>query len=185
MSKHKDARPKKNQLHSGSECYRILRDTSGEHAPLQECRFKRFRKRLWKEENSVYLVGSGRCGVVYHELLKSSETINSARYQQQIVSLSHTLIVKRPQWVIRPILPHDNATPHTSKLVNKRLCLGSITPPTVFTRPCAVRISFVPVDGLQTVSTALLNVRRCGPMEHSLVCFQTSKVLYGWYPNLT
>ncbi|GBO18418.1 hypothetical protein AVEN_217779-1 [Araneus ventricosus] len=65
-------------------------------------------------------------GVVHYELLKSSETVNSARYQQQIVNLSHTLIVKRPQWVMLPTLPPDNATPNTSKLVNKyvkRLCL--------------------------------------------------------------
>ncbi|GBM59072.1 hypothetical protein AVEN_117512-1 [Araneus ventricosus] len=52
-------------------------------------------------------------GAVYHEILKSNEIINNARYQQHIANLSHTLIVKRPQWLIRPILPPYNATPHS------------------------------------------------------------------------
>ncbi|GBL94735.1 hypothetical protein AVEN_244722-1 [Araneus ventricosus] len=92
--------------------------------------------------------------VVYHELLKSSETVNSAWYQQQFVNVNHILIIKRQKWVILPILPPDNSTPHTSKLVNKhvkRLCVGNITTSAAFIRPWAVRISLVPVDSPHTV----------------------------------
>nr|KAF6319700.1 hypothetical protein mMyoMyo1_008439 [Myotis myotis] len=33
-------------------------------------------------------------GVVYYELLKPGETVNTDRYQQQIINLNHTLMVK-------------------------------------------------------------------------------------------
>ncbi|GBL72260.1 hypothetical protein AVEN_115224-1 [Araneus ventricosus] len=94
---------------SASECYRIMWDECGEHAPSKntcEGRFKRFRKRLWKKR--VLYIWWSLEGVVYYELLKSSEIVNSAHYEQQIVNLSHTQIVKRPQWVIRPIFPPKN-----------------------------------------------------------------------------
>ncbi|GBL85290.1 hypothetical protein AVEN_222754-1 [Araneus ventricosus] len=102
-------------------------------------------------------------GVVYHELLKSSEIVNRILYQKHIDNLDHALMVKRPQWTSRHdkfILLPDNASPHASKPVNKhvrRSYLGSITPPAVFTRPCAVRISLIPVNGAQTVAIALPN----------------------------
>lgn len=63
-------------------------------------------------------------GVVYHELLKPGESVNSERYQNQLAQLNQSLIVKRPEWVNKHgkvILLHDNATPHTSKAVKSML----------------------------------------------------------------
>lgn len=59
-------------------------------------------------------------GVVYFELLKTGETINSSRYEKQIMELNQCLITKRPEWAKRHgkvILLHDNASSHTSKVV--------------------------------------------------------------------
>ncbi|GBN15611.1 Mariner Mos1 transposase [Araneus ventricosus] len=128
--------------------------------------------------------------VVYHELVKSCETGNSGRCQQQIVNLNQTLIVKRPLWASRPgkmILLHDNASPHASKPVKDTLrsCQGSITPPAVFARIRTVRFSHVPVNDPHTVSAELPNVRRYGPMDHRLICLQRSKILLRRYRNFT
>lgn len=63
-------------------------------------------------------------GVVYHGVLKSSETINRAHYQQQIVNSNHTLIVKQPQWASqhkKAILLHHIVSPQTSKPVKNTL----------------------------------------------------------------
>lgn len=57
-------------------------------------------------------------GVVFYELLKPSETVNTVRYQQQMVDLNRALLEKRPQWASRRgkvILLHDNAPAHTAK----------------------------------------------------------------------
>lgn len=59
-------------------------------------------------------------GVVYYELLKPGETVNTARYRQQMINLNHALIEKRPEWARRHgkvILQHDNAPSHTAKQV--------------------------------------------------------------------
>ncbi|GBM69975.1 Mariner Mos1 transposase [Araneus ventricosus] len=62
--------------------------------------------------------------VVYHELLKSSETVDCSQYQQQIVKSHPTLIVKELQGSRRHdkvILFHDNASPHIGKTVKSML----------------------------------------------------------------
>lgn len=56
-------------------------------------------------------------GIVYYELLKKGETVDTVRYRQQIINLNHALIEKRPEWARRHgkvILLHDNAPAHTS-----------------------------------------------------------------------
>lgn len=63
-------------------------------------------------------------GVLYYELLKSGETVNIARYRQQIINLNHALIEKRPEWARRHgkvILQHDNAPSHKAKAVKDTL----------------------------------------------------------------
>lgn len=63
-------------------------------------------------------------GVVYYELLKPGETVNTDRYKQQIINLNHALIEKRPEWARRHgkvILLHDNAPSHTAKPVKDAL----------------------------------------------------------------
>ena len=65
-----------------------------------------------------------QCGVVYFELLKSGETVNTDCYRQQIINLNHALIEKRPEWARRHgkvILQHDNTPSHTTKVVNNTL----------------------------------------------------------------
>ena len=59
-------------------------------------------------------------GVVYYELLKPGETVNTARYRQQLVNLRDSLDEKRPIWRERHnklILLHDNAPAHTTVVV--------------------------------------------------------------------
>ena len=59
-------------------------------------------------------------GVVYHELLKPGETVNTDRYRQQMINLNHALIEKRPEVARRHgkvILLHDNAPAHKAKPV--------------------------------------------------------------------
>ena len=62
--------------------------------------------------------------MVYFELLKPGETVNTDRYRQQIINLNHALIEKQPEWGRRPgkvILQHDNAPSHNAKMVKNTL----------------------------------------------------------------
>ena len=62
--------------------------------------------------------------MVYFELLKPGETVNTERYRQQIINLNHALIEKRPEWARRHgkvILQHDNTPSHTAKVVKNTL----------------------------------------------------------------
>ena len=92
-------------------------------------------------------------GVVYHELLKPGETVNTNRYRQQMINLNHALIEKRPEWARRHgkvILLHDNAPPHKAKLVQdtiKALGWELLPHPAVFTRLGPFRLPFVFIDG--------------------------------------
>lgn len=59
---------------------------------------------------------------MYYELLKSGETVNTVRYNQQMVNLKRALEEKRPEWASRHgkvILQHDNAPSHTAKAVRE------------------------------------------------------------------
>ena len=63
-------------------------------------------------------------GVVYHELLKPSETITGDRYRTQFMRLSRALKDKRPQYSERHdkvILLHDHARPHVARVVKTYL----------------------------------------------------------------
>ena len=56
-------------------------------------------------------------GVIYHELLKPSETVTADRYQRQLTNLARALTLKRPETESRHekvILLHDNAPAHTA-----------------------------------------------------------------------
>jgi len=61
---------------------------------------------------------------VYHELLKSGQTVTGDLYQEQIIRLSQILHEKRPEYETRQhkvILFHDNARLHVTKLVKEIL----------------------------------------------------------------
>ena len=63
-------------------------------------------------------------GVVYHELLKSGQTVTGNLYREQIIRLSRALQEKRPEYETRQhkvILLHDNARPRVTKLVKEML----------------------------------------------------------------
>ena len=59
-----------------------------------------------------------RKGVIYYELLKPGETVNTERYRQQMIDLNQALREKQPEYQKRQhkvILLHDNAPSHTAK----------------------------------------------------------------------
>jgi len=63
-------------------------------------------------------------GVIYYELLKPGETVNTERYRQQMINLNQALCEKRPEYQKRQfkvILLHDNASSHTAKLVKQTI----------------------------------------------------------------
>lgn len=63
-------------------------------------------------------------GVIYHELLKSGQTVTGDLYREQMIRLSRALHEKRPEYETRQhkiILLHDNARPHVAKVVKETL----------------------------------------------------------------
>ena len=62
--------------------------------------------------------------VVHYKLLKPSDTITGDVYQRQLMRLKVVIEEKRPEWVNRHgklIFQHDNARPHTAKVVKTYL----------------------------------------------------------------
>ena len=63
-------------------------------------------------------------GVIYYELLKPGETVNTERYRQQMIDLNQALREKRPEYQKRQqkiILLHDNAPSYTAKPVKETI----------------------------------------------------------------
>jgi len=63
-------------------------------------------------------------GVIYYELQKPGETVNTERYRQQMINLNQALCEKRPENQKRQhkvILLHDNALSHTAKLIKETI----------------------------------------------------------------
>ena len=56
--------------------------------------------------------------MVYYELLKPGETVNTERYRQQMINLNQALREKRQHKVI---LLHDNAPSYTAKLIKETI----------------------------------------------------------------
>ena len=62
--------------------------------------------------------------MIYCELLKLGETVNTERYRQQMIDLNQALREKRPEYQKRQqkvILLHDNTPSHTPKPVKETL----------------------------------------------------------------
>jgi len=62
--------------------------------------------------------------VIYYELLKPGEIVNTERYRQQMINLNQALCEKRLEYQKRQhkvILLHDNASSHTAKLVKETI----------------------------------------------------------------
>ena len=65
--------------------------------------------------------------MIYYELLKPGETVNTERYRQQMINLNQALCEKRPEYQKRQhkvILLHDNAPSHTAKLIKEIEAFG-------------------------------------------------------------
>jgi len=61
--------------------------------------------------------------VIYYELLKLGETVNTHRYHQQLIKLHHALRKKRPHYRKRhdKLIFLNNAPSHTSTMVQNYL----------------------------------------------------------------
>jgi len=67
------------------------------------------------------LVGPERCGLLW---AIEAETVNTKRYQQQLIDLNRSLLKKRLEYQKRQhkvIFLHDNAPSHTTKPVRNTL----------------------------------------------------------------
>ena len=66
----------------------------------------------------------GTWNVIYYELLKPDETVNTERYRQQMIDLNQALREKRSEYKKRQhkvILLRDNAPSHTAKPVKETI----------------------------------------------------------------
>ena len=62
--------------------------------------------------------------MIYYDLLKPGETVNTERYRQQMINLNQALHEKRPEYQKKQhkvILLHDNAPSHTVKLIKETI----------------------------------------------------------------
>ncbi|UYV74724.1 SETMAR [Cordylochernes scorpioides] len=86
--------------------------------PKQTPRPNRFGKK------AMLCIWWDQTGVVYFELLKPGETVNTSRYEQQMHSLREALNEKRPEWREKHnnlILQHDNAPAHNATVVKNTI----------------------------------------------------------------
>jgi len=81
-------------------------------------------KRKYSRQKVMLCIWWDQKGVVYHELLKQSQTITAELYQQQLIHLNNALKNKWPEYAKRHdkvIFQHDNARPHVRKIVKATL----------------------------------------------------------------
>ena len=108
---------------TAAESHRILVEAYGEHAlGKSQCFewFKKFRNGNFDVRNE----GRGTWNVIYYELLKPGETVNTERYWQQMIDLNQALREKRSEYQKRQhkvILLRDNAPSHTAKPVKETI----------------------------------------------------------------
>ena len=118
---------------TAAESHRMLVEAYGEHA-LGKTRcfewFKKFKCGNFDVRNEDRGKPPKKCvwwdqkGVIYYELLKPGETVNTNRYQQQMIYLNRALQEKRPDCRRRQhkvIFLHDNAPSHTAKRVKETI----------------------------------------------------------------
>ncbi|GJQ73442.1 hypothetical protein Trydic_g13803 [Trypoxylus dichotomus] len=89
-------------------------------------------------------------GIVYYELRRPFETINSQRYRLQLMPLKHAIQEKRSEWRDK----HEKNW-STRPNISRRSEMGGLTPPAIFTRHCLFRLSFVSIDAVGTYWRAL------------------------------
>ena len=76
------------------------------------------------DKKSVLCVLWNQKGIAYYELMKPNKTVNAQCYQQQMISLSHSLLERWLEWSRKhgkKILLHNNAPSHVAKPVKDTL----------------------------------------------------------------
>ena len=87
------------------------------HSALSGLKIQKWQFDVRNEEHGTW-------NVIYYELLKPGETVNTERYRQQMIDLNQALREKRPEYQKRQqkvILLHDNAPSHTAKPVEETI----------------------------------------------------------------
>ena len=108
---------------TAAKSHRMLVEAYGEHAlGKSQCFewFKKFRSGNVDARNEE----RGTWNVIYYELLKPGETVNTERYRQQMIDLNQALREKPTEYQKRQhkvILLHDNAPSHTAKPVKETI----------------------------------------------------------------
>ena len=111
---------------TATESHRMLVEAYGEHAlGKSQCFewFKKFRSGNFDVRNEERVWWDQK-GVIYYELLKPGETVNTERYRQQMIDLNQALREKRPEYQKRQhkvILLRDNAPSHTAKPIKEMI----------------------------------------------------------------
>ena len=111
---------------TAAESHRMLVEAYGEHAlGKSQCFewFKKFRSGNFDVMNEERVWWNQK-DVIYYELLKPGETVNTEHYRQQMIDLNRALREKRPGYKKRQhkvILLHDNAPSHTAKPVKETI----------------------------------------------------------------
>ena len=84
---------------------------------------KHFAKTKVHQKKVMVTVWWSAAGIIHYNFLNPGETINACKYCQQIEEMHQKLHVKHPALVNRkgPILLHDNARPHVSKVTLQKL----------------------------------------------------------------
>ena len=129
-------------------------------------------------------------GVIYYELLKSGETINTERYRQQMIDLNQALREKRSEYKKRQhkvILLRDNAPSHTAKPVKETIEAFSweILSHAAYSPDLALSDYYlICIDGTRTFWPALHFLRKCTKMARWLVCLQRATVFLAWHPPI-
>jgi len=80
-------------------------------------------KRDIHSKKTMVTVWWSMSGVIYYEFLKQGKTITSDVYCEQLDKMNEKLKIQQPALINRkvPLLLHDNAKPHTSKLTVQKL----------------------------------------------------------------
>ena len=84
---------------TATESHRMLVEAYGEHSlGKSQCFewFKKFRSGNFDVRNEERVWWDQK-GVIYYELLKPGETVNTERYRQQMIDLNQALREKRPE----------------------------------------------------------------------------------------
>ena len=129
-------------------------------------------------------------GVVYYELLKPTETVNTKRYQRLLTDLNRSLFEKAR-------VPKETTQSHFSswpcsithgKTGSRHvggIQLESYTSCGLLTRLGSFRLPLVSIDGSYTCWATVWFARRCEKMTQWMVRIKREILLLAWYSQIT